>query len=46
LQAIQTASYVGIEPALDAATIYTKVFGDGLMRTAAMGQQDDLGTVP
>jgi hypothetical protein len=46
LQSIQAVFQKGIKPALDAASINTEVFGDGLMRTAAMGQQDDLGTVP
>jgi hypothetical protein len=46
LQAIQTAFQISIEPALNVASIDTEVFGDGLMRTAAMGHQDDLGAVP
>jgi hypothetical protein len=46
LQAIQATFQIGIEPSLDAASIYAEIFGDGLMRTAAMGQQDDVDAVP
>jgi hypothetical protein len=45
-QSIQTEFKIGIEPALDAASIYAEVLGYCLMRTAALGQQDDLGAVP
>ena len=45
LQPLQAALQVGIEPAPDAAGAAAEVHGDVPMRPAALGQQDDLGTV-
>jgi hypothetical protein len=45
LKALQAAFQLGVEPALNAAGANAEVFGDRLVRAAALGQQDDLGAV-
>jgi hypothetical protein len=44
-QAVEAAFQGSVEPALDAARRDAEVLGDVLMRSAARGEQDDLGAI-
>ena len=42
LETVQATLPIGVEPALDAAWRNTEVFGNNLMGSVALGQEDDL----